>query len=457
MRHSPILVAVSLLTLAASVGIALARPGEYGQVSLKRGAIERQGNAWVERSICSATAREGGRVVLRAEMGSVNVQTGSPDRIECEVILRAYTSSESQARRYFASYELSARVLEGGGLYLSSKSGAEDWHSRSLSAQFNFRVPERFNLDLETQGGDVSLAGQLQGEVRATTAGGDIHTGDVNGPVHVETAGGNITLGNIAQGVGARTAGGSIHVGAVKGETSLETSGGEIATGRIEGTLRAETAGGDVVVAGATGPVVAETAGGQIRIGPATGSVRAQTAGGSVRLDGARGRVVVETAGGGINLFQLQGPVRASTAAGPILVQFTPELKDFGASQLETSMGDVQVYLPPQLRLTIEAAIEAAGGHGILSDFPLVIKGDKDEFAAREIQGRGEVNGGGQVLRIRTVNGNIEIRKLDARALEQLKARQDQDRERWQSRAAEKERRQREREERRRARQKQQE
>ncbi len=451
MRRIPILFVISFLVLTSSARTA------FGQVALKRGSIERQGNAWVERSTCSAPGREGGRVVLRAERGSVNVQTGNRDRVECEVLLRAYTSSESEAHRYIASYGLSARTLEGSGLSLSSKSGAEDWHTRSLSAQFNFRIPEHFNVDLETQGGDIRLGGPLQGEARAATAGGDIHTDDVNGPVRVETAGGNITLGNIGQKVDARTAGGSIRIGNVKGEAALETSGGEIVTGRIEGTIRAQTAGGDVVVAGATGAVVAETAGGQIRIGPASGSVRAQTAGGSIRLDGARGRVVVETAGGGIDLFELQGPVHASTAAGPILVQFDPELKAFGASQLETSMGDIRVYLPPQMRLTIVAAIERAGGHGISSDFPLVIKGEQEDFAAREIQGRGEVNGGGEVLRLRTSNGNIEIRKLDARALEQIKARQGQDWQRWEARHGEKERRQREKEGKRRTRHEQQE
>jgi len=32
------------------------------------------------------------------------------------------------------------------------------------------------------------------------------------------------------------------------------------------------------------------------------------------------------------------------------------------------------------------------------------------------------LNGGGEVLRIRTVAGNIEIRKLDSRGLEDLKS-----------------------------------
>jgi hypothetical protein len=88
-------------------------------------------------------------------------------------------------------------------------------------------------------------------------------------------------------------------------------------------------------------------------------------------------------------------------------------------------MGDVYVYLPVDLRLTIDAAIDAAAGHKIVSDFPISIQGDQQEFAPRTIRGHGTLNGGGETLRIRTVSGNIEIRKLDARALEELKRRED--------------------------------
>lgn len=403
------------------------------RASVKRGTPERQGRAWVERAECTSPAREGGRLVLRADAGSVVVKAGGNDRIDCQVVLRVYTSNEAEAQRYFSRYELSMRSTEGGGAYLTGRSGDSHRHPGSVCAEFNVQVPRRFNLDIETQGGDVTLQDSLEGEVRATTAGGGIRTVDISGPVRVETAGGSITLGNVGRHLDARTAGGSIRVGDVKGDTVLETSGGEIDTGQVAGGLRAETAGGDVVIGGATGAVVAQTAGGQIRIGPAGGSVRAETAGGSIRLQGARGLVEVETAGGSIDLFEIQGAIRASTAAGRILAQINADQKTFGASRLENSMGDIQVFLPPNLPLTIDAAIEMAAGHRILSDFPLEIQGQPEEFVHREIRGRGALNGGGEVLRIRTVNGNIEIRRLDSHLLEQLKMRQNAE---WQRREA---------------------
>jgi DUF4097 and DUF4098 domain-containing protein YvlB len=411
------------------------------QPYVKRGTPERHGRAWIERSEISAPVREGGRLILRVDAGSVALKPGASDHLEGQVVLRAYTGSEAEARRIFGNYQLSARTLENGGVYVTARLEGGRHNHMSFGADFQIKLPQRFILDVETEGGDIGVESVLQGEARLTTAGGDIHTADVSGALKAETAGGNITLGQMGQRVDARTAGGGIRVGDVKGDATLETSGGEIVVGQIAGALRAETAGGDVVIAGAAGPVVAETAGGQIQIGPAGGSVRAETAGGSIRCQGTRGRLVAETSGGSIDLIQVEGPVNASTAAGRILAQWTVGQKNFGASQLETSMGDVYVYLPPNLPLNIDAAIDAAAGHKILSDFPLTILGDKEEFVARSISGRGTLNGGGETLRIRTTAGNIEIRKIDARTMEELKSREESTWQRWEQRRTERERR----------------
>ena len=120
-------------------------------------------------------------------------------------------------------------------------------------------------------------------------------------------------------------------------------------------------------------------------------------------------------------------------------------------------MGDVYVYLPINLSLTIDAAIDAAAGHHIVTDFPLSILGDKEDFSERTIRGHGTLNGGGEVLRIRTVAGNIEIRKIDARSLQEIKSREDTAWNRMQQHAAEKAQRERERQQERQQKQKERE
>ncbi len=429
-------------------------PAAAQQGSVSRGAPERRGGAWVERAKLHATVKEGGRLVLRADSGNVVIQTGTRDEMDGVVILRAYTGNEEEARRLLAGCQLGVRTLENGGLYVTLQSPGGGRHSRSAAAEIHLQLPQRFNLDVQTQGGDIQVENPLRGEARLTTAGGDIRTADVSGPVRLETAGGSISLGSIDNSCDARTAGGNIRVGDVKGAARLETSGGEILTGHVDGALRAETAGGDLVIGGAAGQVVAQTAGGQIQIGQTLGGVRAETAGGSIRCQGVQGHVVVQTAGGSIDLLQLDGSVSASTAVGRILAQWIDNMKKFTASQLQSSMGDVYVYLPVNVPLTIDASIDAAAGHRIISDFPLTIKGEREEFSPQTITGHGLLNGGGELLRIRTVTGNIEIRKLDAKTLADLKAREADSWQHWQQRRQEQEKRLQERERQRHQRQK---
>lgn len=435
------------------------QPGIGGQPAaasppyVQRGTVTRQGRAWVEEITCGAPVREGGRLVLRTDLGSVAVKPGASDRMECRVRLEAFVSDEAEARRYLSGYELNVRLLEAGSVHLRGESTRTPaWTPKArpkfkpiaqsappapeakaarpappappvpLNVQFEILVPVRFHLDLETSGGGIAVA-RLEGELRAATAAGDIRTGDIGGPVRVETAGGCILLHNIGERVEARTAGGSIRVGDVKGAAVLETVGGEIVGGRIAGAVRAATAGGDIVLASAGADIVAETAGGQIRIGEAGGSVSAETAGGSIRLEAARGPIRVQTAGGSIDLYRVQSAVEAITAAGRIRALIAASRESFRRSLLETSFGDVEVYLPPDLPLTIEATIEMAAGHKILTDFPLEIEDEEPGYGRASVEGRGHLNGGGQVLRIRTVAGNIEIRRLDPQARQRLEDR----------------------------------
>jgi len=434
---------VSILAILVAGACWALEPAD--QAGVKRGEPQRAGNYWEERAECSAPVREGGRLVLRADFGSLDVKPGANDRLACQVRLRAYTSDEAEAKRYFKNYELSLRQLETG-TYLTGKLLQQHHGHMSLGAEFNITVPLRFNLDLETKGGEIQVQ-KLEGTLQALTAGGDVRAGDVTGSVRAETAGGDIQLGSVAGRVEARTAGGSIRVGDVKGDATVQTSGGEIVAGFVQGSLRAETAGGDLVLRGASGPLEARTAGGQIQVGESGATVRAQTAGGSIRLQGARGRVEVRTAGGSIDLLQMRNAVHAANAAGGILAQVDADLKKFAASELETTVGDVQVYLPANLPVTVDAVIDMATGHKILSDFPLNVQKEGEPFVPTKVRAEGALNGGGEVLRIRTVAGNIEIRKLDPRILEQLQRRQESFWKRWEEHERQREGKQRERRE----------
>src|SRR3989442_13046280 len=80
------------LTLLWSAGLA-----GFDQPSVKRSAIERSGRGWVQRLECAAPVREGGKLVLRAHFGSVEVKAGAPGRKELKGGVRAYIGKETRA------------------------------------------------------------------------------------------------------------------------------------------------------------------------------------------------------------------------------------------------------------------------------------------------------------------------------------------------------------------------
>ena len=151
--------------------------------SVKQGAPVRHGNSWQQVSEFEAPTKEGARLLLRADNGTVSIRPGPGDKVSCAVTLRAYTSDEAKARRLFDTFQLSARSVEAGGIYITSQSPRRCGHHGS-----NFRVqlsnhrtptlqPGRGNAGWRHHGGSP-----LEGEARLTTAGGDVRTSDIYGP-----------------------------------------------------------------------------------------------------------------------------------------------------------------------------------------------------------------------------------------------------------------------------------
>jgi TonB family protein len=129
------------------------------------------------------------------------------------------------------------------------------------------------------------------------------------------------------------------------------------------------------------------------------------------------GSTQLETGGGSILLTQVQGPLHASTGAGTITAWFASDGKVgklTGASQLESGQGDIVVYLPRGLPVTIEATIEMAGDHRIEAEpsWPLKIT-YSNSGAGRVLRGECTLNGGGEVLRLKTASGNIRLKHSD--------------------------------------------
>ena len=371
--------------------------------------VYRDGSNWVQEMTGDLGAAKNLRVKLAA--GSVRVQGGSQTGITYVIYRKAYTSSEQQARREFESYRISTSV-KGDTAWVVAESSRRD---SKCADDFVINVPR--NLDsakVETGGGSVSATG-IAGHVGLESGGGNIHLDDIGGEVTAETGGGTIDVGSVEGNVTLQTGGGNIKIASAKGQIKAESGGGSVVVlSGLQGAVL-ETGGGSIRVDKCSGPVKATTGGGSVDLGEIGGPAQIETGAGSIRLASAKGRVQAQTGGGSI---QLDGAtsVQAETSAGGIIVKLLSQAGAAGRtnSTLETSAGDITVYLANDLAISIRAEIEIANGHTIRSDFSDIrVSSEGGQWGPKTVTAEGQLNGGGPVLKVRTNSGNVNFRRVN--------------------------------------------
>jgi len=365
--------------------------------------IYRDGNGWVEEITGSLPATRSLKV--NTDVGSIQVNGGSDADIKYTIKKHSYASSEDSARQAFQQFGITARRR---GDEAELEGSWEGGRGRKFNAEFILTVPRGTQLvKLNSDGGAIKVAG-LSGHLEAETGGGEVHLDDVASAM-AETGGGAINVGNASGELKLTTGGGNINVSSATAGVTLESGGGSVWVGSA-GMANVETGGGSVKVERCMGRAEVQTGGGGIELGMTNGPVTVETGGGSIHLSGATGPVHVETGGGGMELWKLANGVRAETGGGSITAELvgTPQ----GSSSLETSAGDLTVYIAPDVKLSIKAEIDTAFGHRINSDFPEIkITSEGGQYGPKTITGVGNVNGGGQVLKLETNIGNINIRR----------------------------------------------
>ena len=357
------------------------------------------------------TVRGQERLRLETETGSVVVHTGAPGAIRYAVHIEA-DSREPDAQKMLDDFQVSA--IARPGLATVTGRSMEFRRRARLWVTYDVSVPRTMRVEVSTRLGNVRVDGAAR-EVSLDTDAGDVSVGRVSGSARLVTKGGHIVAGDIGGDLRAETLGGHITVANVGGDAVLTTGGGHIRAGRISGTAQLDTGGGNVYVESAGGRVTASSAGGQINFGEAAGAIQAHTAGGGIRVLRVAGPMQLESNGGSILLTQVDNQVHASTGTGSITAWFVPNAKLASASELLSGQGDIFVYVPRSVSLTIDATVDSPGDHRIDADGTIPLKVRYVTTAAgKQLRGECAINGGGEVLKLRTTSGNIHLRSADA-------------------------------------------
>lgn len=359
---------------------------------------------------------EGGTLSIQSDAGSIEVRSWDENRVRLRI-------------RNTRSFEVEVDQNGDDVQVIADSRGSLFGLGRS-NIGFTVDVPMRYNLDLNTGGGNISVSditGHVEvdtsggnidigmvtgGNVLADTSGGSIEVRGATGNVNVDTSGGRITIGDVGGNVVADTSGGRISIGNVQGDIEADTSGGNIEVGESAGRVLLDTSGGTIRAAWAMGAITAETSGGNIFLAGSDTRVRADTSGGNIQIDASNGPVEADTSGGNITVRNATSAVNADTSGGRIEVEIISTTgRVDGSIDLDTAGGDITLRVPANFEATISANLEVSrrsrGDYRIYTDFPLTIQEDDGD-----IIGRGDINGGGARVSLRTNNSDIYIESV---------------------------------------------
>jgi hypothetical protein len=389
--------AVLLLALAAALPIVAQQTRVY-----------REGESWVEETTGTIpVARE---LRISTELGSVEVR-GNARGIAYTVRKRSFAATKEQALREFQMMKITAAnlgntaLLEGRLLHQNLT---------RFTAEFSMQVPTDLEkLRLDTGAGAMAISA-LGAAVIGKTGAGAVKLDNIAGPVNVTTGGGEVTASTLGSEALIKSGGGDVRVQKIGGTGKITTGGGRVFVGSAR-ALTVQDDAGAIEVQKCSGDLQASAGGGNLDLGDIGGSVRVDAGAGSVHLASAKGPVQVSTGGGSVELFKVARSAQVETGAGAITVEFVGSPGAFADSSLHTAAGDVRVFLPGNLPVTVHASSEMAPGYGIRSGFnDIHVTKQGGGWGPQSMWAEGVLNGGGPLLRIRTNLGHIDLLQLQS-------------------------------------------
>ena len=184
---------------------------------------------------------EGKNLIVDVPSGDVTVTYWNKESVEVKIYgnEKAYDKMDFDLSGDSEAVEVLGR----------KKSSLSSWFS-NIKVDVEIKAPAKFNLDINTSGGDIKCGG-IEGLLMLNTSGGDIWADKCSGTVNISTSGGDVFLFCRDASIEAETSGGDIEL-EYSGENmgiDLSTSGGDIdikLPSNLKAALDLSTSGGDV-------------------------------------------------------------------------------------------------------------------------------------------------------------------------------------------------------------------
>ncbi|MDB6166552.1 MAG: putative adhesin [Lacunisphaera sp.] len=259
------------------------------------------------------TVQPGGTLKVQTQGGDIKVLTGTGNEVKVTATQKIAADTDAKADELLKDLDLTIEQAGDNVTAISKYDRSGGWHIGNwppVHVSFTVVVPARYNVNLNTSGGDISLQG-INGQAKLRTSGGNLRLARVEGEVDGGTSGGDIILEEGTANVKLSTSGGNIHVDRAGGEAELNTSGGDIEINSVHNRLTASTSGGNVhanIEGLLKNDCKLTTSGGDVvvSVDKAAGfDLRARTSGGDVDAAG----ITIQIERGGLRKSSLAGKV----------------------------------------------------------------------------------------------------------------------------------------------------
>jgi len=197
--------------------------------------------------------------------------------------------------------------------------------------------------------------------------------------------------------VDIRSNSGPVRIQDIGGRVRIRTRDAGVEVRGVSGPVKLRVVNGSVEIEEVTGDLQVSSSDGPIQIAWITGDVEARTTVGPIEMHHVDGEVTAKTLDGSIELAQVRGPIIARTERGSVRAGFSGK----PAGSLETERGSIDVVIPTDSAADLDA--RATRGDVVL-DAAIDLNGEEaDGFVV------GKINGGGELLLLRTSRGRIHL------------------------------------------------
>jgi len=329
--------------------------------------------------LSSDIAAAGNSLHINDDRGTITINVSGSNDKKLKVSWRKKVRAEKQeeADRYNAKTD--PRITQGDKVITldANTGGAGD---KSVTVDMDVYVPSNTSLVIVSRRGDVTIAG-MSGTVEINHQRGEVNVSDHTG---------NVTL-NLDNS--------SVQLEHIKGDVTIQGKANEVAVEDVDGPLHLNGEFQESVRLVRIGKTVTfHTSRTEMEFARIDGRLDLDS--GDLRADSITGPMRLTTHSKDISLEGLSGDLRLEDGNGTVSVG----LYKPGNIQIDNRKGDVQVTIPPNTAVKVEARTR---GGDIESDFSEIKIDSRDDQASAT----GSIGTNGPKLALNCDKGSIEIRK----------------------------------------------